>query len=60
MKRKHGPSLYYATDKNVFDALNQHKVDMPTVLKLFERRNIVVSSKTPPGCARTIFCEADS
>ncbi|NKJ23852.1 hypothetical protein [Dyella sp. SG609] len=47
MKRKHGPSLYYATDKNVFDALNQHKVDMPTVLKLFERRNIVVSSKTP-------------
>ncbi len=42
----HGPSLYYASDKNIFDALNQHKVDTPTVLKLFERRNIIVSKKT--------------
>lgn len=39
----YGPSLYYASDKNIFDALNQHKVDTQTVLKLFERRNIVVS-----------------
>lgn len=46
-KRKHGPSLYYATDKNVFDALTQHKVDTPTVMKLFERRNIIVGKKTP-------------
>lgn len=46
-KRNHGPSLYYASDKNVFDALNQHKVDAPTVVKLFQRRNIVVSKKTP-------------
>ncbi len=46
-KNAHGPSLYYATDKNVFDALNQHKVDMPTVIKLFQRRNIIVSKKTP-------------
>ncbi|MCD0418751.1 hypothetical protein LOC51_16170 [Rubrivivax sp. JA1024] len=45
-KRSHGPSLYYASDKNVFDALNQHKVDIPTVVKLFQRRNIVVSKKT--------------
>ncbi len=45
-KRIHGPSLYYASDKNVFDALNQHKVDTPTVVKLFQRRNIVVSKKT--------------
>lgn len=45
-KRTHGPSLYYASDKNVFDALNQHKVDTPTVVKLFQRRNIVVSKKT--------------
>lgn len=37
-KRAHGPSLYYASDKNVFDALNQHKVDTPTVVKLFQRR----------------------
>ena len=46
-KQIHGPSLYYASDKNVFDALNQHKVDTPTIMKLFERRNIVVSKKTP-------------
>lgn len=46
-KRIHGPSFYYATDKNVFDALNQHKVDTPTVMKLFQRRNIIVGKKTP-------------
>lgn len=46
-KRVHGPSFYYATDKNVFDALNEHKVDTPTVMKLFQRRNIIVGRKTP-------------
>jgi hypothetical protein len=46
-KQVHGPSQYYATDKNVFDALTQHKVDSPTILKLFERRNIIVGKKTP-------------
>lgn len=45
--RRHGPSFYYATDKNVFDALNQHKVDTPTVMQLFQRRNIIVSKKSP-------------
>ena len=46
-KPAHGPSLYYATDKNIYSALNQHKIDMPTVLKLFEYRNTVASKKTP-------------
>lgn len=46
-KPVYGPSLYYATDKNIFDALNQHKVDTPTVMKLFQRRNIIVGKKTP-------------
>lgn len=46
-KRTHGPSLYYASDKNVFDALNQHKVDTKTLMELFARRNIVVSKSTP-------------
>jgi hypothetical protein len=46
-RRIHGPSRYYASDKNVFDALNQHKVDIPTIMGLFERRNIIVSNKTP-------------
>jgi hypothetical protein len=42
-----GPSIYYATDKNIFDALNEHKVDTATVIDLFERRNTLVSKKTP-------------
>lgn len=45
-KPTYGPSLYYATDKNIFDALNEHKVDLPTIIELFEYRNIVVSKKT--------------
>lgn len=46
MKKPYGPSLYYATDKNIFDALNEHKVDAPTVAQLFQRRNILVSKRT--------------
>lgn len=46
-KRTHGPSLYYASDKNIFDALNQHKVDISTIMELFLRRNIIVSKKMP-------------
>lgn len=46
-KNLQGPSLYYASDKNLFDALNEHKVDSPTIMKLFQRRNIIVSKKTP-------------
>jgi hypothetical protein len=45
--RVHGPSFYYATDKNVFDALNEHKVKTQTVMQLFQRRNIIVGKKTP-------------
>lgn len=46
MKRPiHGPSLYYATDKNIFDALNEYKVDVDTVVDLFERRNTLVSPR---------------
>jgi hypothetical protein len=42
-----GTSIYYATDKNIFDALNEHKVDSATVIKLFERRNTLVCAETP-------------
>lgn len=45
-KPKHGPSMYFASDKNIYDALNQHKVDAKTVVSLFERRNIIASNKT--------------
>jgi hypothetical protein len=44
---KLGASIYYASDKNIFDALNQSKVDNETVHGMFERRNIVCSKRTP-------------
>lgn len=46
-KPLYGPSIYYATDKNVFDALNQHKVTRVAIQSMFLRRNILVSSETP-------------
>jgi len=46
-KRLFGPSLYYASDKNIFDALIQHKVNIPTIADLFLRRNVIVGRKTP-------------
>lgn len=41
-----GPMLYYATDKNLFDALSSHRVDSKLVAELFHRRNTLVSKKT--------------
>ncbi len=38
--------MYFASDKNIFDALIQHRVDAPTLAILFERRNLIVSKKT--------------
>lgn len=43
---KSGPSLYYASDKNIFDALNQSKIDQDTLQGMFRRRNIVCSKQT--------------
>jgi hypothetical protein len=43
----HGASLYYASDKNIFDALTQHKVNNQTMTELLLRRNTLVSIKTP-------------
>jgi len=46
-KRKFGPALYFASDKNVFDALVQkHKVDAQTLTTLFRNRNTIVSKAT--------------
>lgn len=44
---KKGPSLYYASDKNIFDALNQSKVDQDTIQAMFRRRNTICSKHTP-------------
>jgi hypothetical protein len=46
-KVKTGPSLYYATDKNILDALSQSKVDADTIQTMFHRRNIVCSKQSP-------------
>ena len=43
---KKGPSLYYASDKNVYDALNQPKVDSQTIQNIFVRRNVICSKST--------------
>ncbi|AMB86692.1 hypothetical protein AWM79_15835 [Pseudomonas agarici] len=43
---RHGPSLQFASDKNIFEALIQHKVDNTTLSALFEKRNTIVSRKT--------------
>jgi hypothetical protein len=45
-KPKIGPSLYYASDKNIFDALTRSRVNAETMQELFLRRNILVSTKT--------------
>lgn len=45
-RKDFGPSIYYASDKNVFEALTQHKVDSNAIYKLFESRNIIVSKKS--------------
>jgi hypothetical protein len=46
MKNKIGPSLYCASDKNIFDALTRNRVNAETMQELFLRRNIIVSTKT--------------
>lgn len=46
MKNNHGASLYYASDKNIFDALCGSKVNSETIQQLFLARNIIVSRKT--------------
>ncbi|GAA5013754.1 hypothetical protein GCM10025794_02140 [Massilia kyonggiensis] len=46
MKSRFGQSLYYASDKNVFDALNRSRVTNDTIQELFLARNIIVSKQT--------------
>lgn len=46
MKNNFGASLYYASDKNIFDALCRSKVNSETIQQMFLARNIIVSKKT--------------
>lgn len=50
-----GPSIYYATDKNIYDALNQSKIDAETIQSMFRRRNIVCSKLTKRGDLAKFF-----
>ncbi|WWW36385.1 hypothetical protein V8017_05590 [Stenotrophomonas rhizophila] len=44
-KRAIGPSVYYVTDKNIFDALNEHKVTSDLMVQLLADRNTIASSR---------------
>ncbi|WP_329851940.1 hypothetical protein [Stenotrophomonas pavanii] len=46
-KTKSGPSVYYVTDKNIFDALNEHKVTAEILSDLLAYRNTISSPKEP-------------
>jgi hypothetical protein len=47
MKRRFGPSLYFANDKVIFDSLNQYQVGADLVRELLSERGILVSADTP-------------
>lgn len=47
MKKKVGPSLYFAGDKVIFDSLNHKQVKTDLIRELLFDRGIIVSSKTP-------------
>jgi hypothetical protein len=42
-----GPSLYFASDKVIFDAINQRAVKIDLIRALLQERGIFVSTKTP-------------
>jgi len=46
MKHRFGPSLYFASDKVIFDSLNQHQVSTEQIRKLLNDRGIIVSADT--------------
>jgi len=47
MRRRFGPSLYFANDKVIFDSLNQHQVTSDLIRELLSERGILVSAETP-------------
>lgn len=46
MKRRFGPSLYFASDKVIFDSLNQRPVGIELIRELLKERGILVSAHT--------------
>jgi len=47
MSKRFGPSLYFASDKVIFDSLIQHQVGADQIRELLSARGILVSTKTP-------------
>lgn len=47
MRRRFGPSLYFANDKVIFDALNHAQVTTATIRELLEERGTITSPRTP-------------
>ncbi|WP_454764374.1 hypothetical protein [Cupriavidus campinensis] len=45
--KRFGPALYFASDKVIFDSINQRAVNVDLVRELLEERGIFVSAKTP-------------
>lgn len=46
MKKPFGPSLYFASDKVIFDAMNHSQVTTDAIRELLAERGIIVSPKT--------------
>lgn len=46
MKARFGPSLYFATDKVIFDAINHSQVNTELIRELLFERGIITSPKT--------------
>lgn len=46
MKKRFGPSLYFASDKVIFDALNHVQVKTEVIRELLLERGVLVSAKT--------------
>jgi len=44
--KRFGPSLYFASDKVIFDSINQRAVNVELIRELLQERGIFVSSKT--------------
>lgn len=44
--RRFGPSLYFASDKVIFDAINQRAVNIELLRELLQERGVFVSAKT--------------
>jgi len=60
MRHRFGPSLYFASDKVIFDALHHSQVTTELIRELFFERGVIVSSKTPKRMLAEYFSRLPS